>query len=206
MSRFPDAILLRLLAGRILSSMADACLHSAKRRIEARKRREERAAQVAAFSRATCGRRQPAGSATGAAARVVAARRCIYVKATKTEAAMKAPQRFIYVIGPLEGAQKVGFTTDLKSRLAALQTACSQELMLHAAVRVPFDEAHAIERRAHQLLQRSHVKNEWFDLLPSRAIVAVLQAAKVDVPSHAGVSIIFREAGQLLLPYPQPTI
>ena len=45
----PNAILLRLLAGRMFSSMADVCLQSAKRRIEARKRREEREAQVAAF-------------------------------------------------------------------------------------------------------------------------------------------------------------
>ena len=49
MRRFPDAILLRLLAGRMFSAMANACLQSAKRRIEARKRLEERAAQVAAF-------------------------------------------------------------------------------------------------------------------------------------------------------------
>ena len=56
--------------------------------------------------------------------------------------------------------------------------------MLHVAVRVPFGEARAIEWKAHQLLQRSHVKNEWFDLVPSRAIVTtVLQAAKVDMPS-----------------------
>ena len=49
MSHFPNAILLRLLAGRMFSAMANACLQSAKRRIEARKRQEERAAQVAAF-------------------------------------------------------------------------------------------------------------------------------------------------------------
>ena len=43
-SRFPNAILLRLLAGRMFSSIADACLQSAKRRIEAGRWREERAA------------------------------------------------------------------------------------------------------------------------------------------------------------------
>ena len=49
MRRLPHAILLRLQAGRMFSAMADACLKSAKRRIEARKRLDERAAQVAAF-------------------------------------------------------------------------------------------------------------------------------------------------------------
>ena len=91
---------------------------------------------------------------------------------------MKAPQRFIYVIGPLEGAQKVGLTTDPKARLATLQTGCPQELVIHVAVRVPFGEAHVVERRAHRMLERSRVKNEWFDLKPNDAIEAVLEATK----------------------------
>ena len=107
---------------------------------------------------------------------MVAARRGIYAKAAKTEGAMKAPQRFIYVIGPLEGAQKVGLTTDPKARLATLQTGCPQELVIHVAVRVPFGEAHAVERRAHRLLEQSKVKNEWFDITPEGGIAAVLAA------------------------------
>ena len=91
---------------------------------------------------------------------------------------MKAPQRFIYVIGPLEGAQKVGLTTDPKGRLATLQTGCPHELVLHVAVRVPFDEAHAVERRAHRLLARCCARNEWFDTTPAAAMNAVLAAAK----------------------------
>ncbi len=91
---------------------------------------------------------------------------------------MKAPQRFIYVIGPLEGAQKVGLTTDPKGRLATLQTGCPHELVLHVAVRVPFDEAHAVERRAHRMLARCCARNEWFDTTPTAAMSTVLLAAK----------------------------
>ncbi len=133
---------------------------------------------------------------------MVATSRDVYAKAAKTEGAMKAPQRFIYVIGPLEGAQKVGLTTDLKSRLAALQTACSQDLVLHVAVRVPFDEAHVIERRAHRMLVQTHVKNEWFDTTPARAISAVLQAGRPCTPLLPGATpVAVSEVGQLLLPY-----
>ena len=112
----PKAILLRLLAGRMFSAMADACLQSAKRRIEARKRREERGSAGRRVPGATCGRHRPARNAAGATAlngwQIAAAST---PEAPKTEGAMKAPQRFIYVIGPLEGAQKVGLTTNLKS-------------------------------------------------------------------------------------------
>ena len=112
---------------------------------------------------------------------------------------MKAPQRFIYVIGPLEGAQKVGLTTDLKSRLAALQTACSQDLVLHVAVRVPFHQAHAIERRAHRMLVQLHVKNEWFDAAPEEAMSVVLNAVKLAEDSIAEAKITSK-LKQLLLP------
>lgn len=85
--------------------------------------------------------------------------------------------RHIYVIGPPIGLQKVGLATDPRARLAALQTACPFDLLLHLAVAVPFGEAHAIERRAHRLLARSCVRNEWFDTTPAEAIAAVQSAA-----------------------------
>ena len=85
---------------------------------------------------------------------------------------------FIYVIGPLEGAQKVGPTTDPKGRLATLQTGCPHELVLHVALRVPFEEAHEVEGRAHRLLARCCARNDWFDTTPAAAMSAVLTAAK----------------------------
>ncbi len=41
---------------------------------------------------------------------------------------------------------------------------------------MPFHEAHAIERRAHRLLARSCVRNEWFETTPAEAIAAVRSA------------------------------
>ncbi len=84
--------------------------------------------------------------------------------------------RYVYVIGPLVGLQKVGIATDPRQRLATLQTACPFDLSLHLAVAVPFGEAHAIERRAHRLLARSCVRNEWFETTAKEAIAAVQTA------------------------------
>ena len=194
MSRFPNAILLRLLAGRMFSAMADACLQSAKRRIEPRKRQEERAAHMAAF-RAP---RPVSGSlpaATTTTAGMVAACCVTRFRAAKTEGAMKSLQRFIYVIGPLEGAQKVGLTTDPKGRLATLQTGCPNDLVIHVAVRVPFDEAHQIEHRAHRLLERTRVRNEWFEATPAAAMAAVLAAAH---PAKIAAPVIRSPSAQAL--------
>ena len=100
------------------------------------------------------------------------------------------PHRYVYVIGPSQGLQKVGIATDPKQRLATLQTAVPFDLHLHLAVAVPFHEAHAIERRAHRLLARSCVRNEWFEATPAEAIAAVQSATAP------------REAAK---PTPQPT-
>ncbi len=86
------------------------------------------------------------------------------------------PNRYVYVIGPPIGLQKVGIATDPKQRLATLQTACPFDLFLHLAVAVPFEDAHAIERRAHRLLARSCVRNEWFEATREEAIQAVQSA------------------------------
>ncbi len=92
------------------------------------------------------------------------------------------PWRYVYVIGPVAGLQKVGLATDPRSRLAALQTAVPFNLVLHAAVRVPFGDAHAVERRAHRLLADVCARNEWFHATPAEAIAAVQDAANPPKP------------------------
>ncbi len=89
---------------------------------------------------------------------------------------LRPPHRYLYVIGPSQGLQKVGIATEPKQRLATLQTAVPFDLHLHLAVAVPFHEAHAVERRAHRLLARSCVRNEWFETTPAEAIAAVRSA------------------------------
>ena len=94
------------------------------------------------------------------------------------------PHRFVYIIGPAQGLQKVGIATDPKQRLATFQTAVPFDLHLHLAVAVPFHDAHAIERRAHRLLARSCVRNEWFETTPQEAIAAVKSATAPRVAAN----------------------
>ncbi len=95
------------------------------------------------------------------------------------------PWRYVYVIGPAIGLQKVGLATDPRQRLATLQTAVPFNLVLHAAVRVPFAEAHKVERRAHRLLADVCARNEWFHATPAEAIAAVEEAARPPSPVPA---------------------
>ena len=95
----------------------------------------------------------------------------------------KPTHRSVYVIGPVKGLQKIGIATDPRARLATLQTAVPFDLHLHLAAAVPFDQAHVIERRAHRLLARSCIRNEWFEASPADAIAAVKTAM---APQQAG--------------------
>lgn len=85
--------------------------------------------------------------------------------------------RYVYVIGPEKGLQKVGMATDPRIRLATLQTASPQDLMIHAAIGVPFGVAPEVESKAHRLLGRMQVRNEWFAITPAEGLFAVYTAA-----------------------------
>ena len=85
--------------------------------------------------------------------------------------------RYVYVIGPTRGLQKIGMAIDPQSRLAALQTASPVELLIHAAIAVPFGAAPDVEHQAHRLLGRMCVRNEWFEATPAEALFAVYTAA-----------------------------
>jgi hypothetical protein len=67
------------------------------------------------------------------------------------------------VIGPTRGLQKIGMATDPQARLASLQTASPIDLLIHAAIAVPFGAAPDVEHQAHCLLGRMCVRNEWFE-------------------------------------------
>jgi hypothetical protein len=85
--------------------------------------------------------------------------------------------RYVYVIGPTRGLQKIGMATDPQTRLAALQTASPVDLLIHAAIAVPFGAAPDVEHQAHRLLGRMCVRNEWFEATPAEALFAVYTAA-----------------------------
>lgn len=105
--------------------------------------------------------------------------------------------RYVYVIGPMDGLQKVGMAIDPKSRLAALQTASPAGLMVHAAIAVPFGAAPDGKQQAHRLLARSCVRNEWFQTTPAETVAAVLcgcpamdgQAAIEPFPGSTGALV-----------------
>ncbi len=84
--------------------------------------------------------------------------------------------------GPRRGCKRSALATDPRVRLATLQTAVPFNLVLHAAVRVPFAQAHAVERRAHKLLADVCARNEWFHATPAEAIAAVEEAANPPKP------------------------
>ena len=85
--------------------------------------------------------------------------------------------RYVYVIGPACGLQKIGMAINPQERLAALQTASPVELLIHAAIAVPFGAAPDVEHQAHRLLGRMCVRNEWFEATPAEALFAVYTAA-----------------------------
>jgi hypothetical protein len=85
--------------------------------------------------------------------------------------------RYVYVIGPTRGFQKIGIATNPQSRLAALQTASPVDLLIHAAIAVPFRAAPDVEHQAHRLLGRMCVRSEWFEATPAEALFAVYTAA-----------------------------
>ena len=70
-----------------------------------------------------------------------------------TAACPRPLARFVYVIGPEQGLQKIGLATDPHARLATLRTASPFELHVHAAIPVPFRQAHAVEQRAQSCWQ-----------------------------------------------------
>lgn len=72
-----------------------------------------------------------------------------------------AELKHVYVIGPADGPYKVGIATDLKRRLASIQTGSAERLALHMhtpAIR----NAPSIEAGMHGLLKAYRLVGEWF--------------------------------------------
>lgn len=97
---------------------------------------------------------------------------------------------------------KVGMTTDINGRLAALQTATPFELYLITAAAHP--NAFVVERDMHDALKEYHVRNEWFkcELFEIEQIFhAVSAMATIDrVLDDPGLDQDMREAEILQMP------
>jgi hypothetical protein len=82
---------------------------------------------------------------------------------------------WIYVIGPVKGAQKIGITSDIDGRLRSYKTHSSENIKVHFKQNCPRWRARRIEREVHSVLKDKRVHGEWFDVSPKKAIYEVTQ-------------------------------
>lgn len=97
-------------------------------------------------------------------------------KGTKTTAVIE----FVYVIGyknKPDGPIKVGFTRNLKLRLAGYTSHSPDPMQYFHVLPVEAGWAKEIESRALSILYEHHRYNEWFDCDPDTAYKAIEQAA-----------------------------
>lgn len=87
---------------------------------------------------------------------------------------------FVYAIGHSVGPQKVGYSTNPRSRLHGIKRDAGDErLVIQGAFPVAQEWAIHAERMAHWLLREHHFRNEWFNCSPAEAAAAVEQAASM---------------------------
>lgn len=98
---------------------------------------------------------------------------------TTTSAADLLPKASVYVIGPAQGEQKVGFSSNPTRRLVALQAGNACTLVLHRAVRMAQAEAQAVEAWAHFVLRWRLVMREWFEVTLAEAAWAIGTAVAI---------------------------
>jgi predicted GIY-YIG superfamily endonuclease len=88
--------------------------------------------------------------------------------------AQKRGHYTIYLIGSDNSAIKIGYASNIKKRLASLQTGSPHELIvLWEFTGLTETEARKIERAAHEALKAKRLKGEWFDVTLDEAIDAV---------------------------------
>lgn len=86
----------------------------------------------------------------------------------------RAKNGFVYVIGPEENATvvKIGFATNIKDRLATLQTSTHYTLKVIAVFKATIEK----EKEIHRLFASDHIRGEWFNR--SEAIDAFVATIK----------------------------
>lgn len=76
---------------------------------------------------------------------------------------------YLYIIGPDVGHQKIGFSSDVNSRLRSLQTGNPLPLKIHHMEPIAKDRIRLMERQLHHELKHQRLKGEWFDITPEDA-------------------------------------
>lgn len=100
----------------------------------------------------------------------------------------------VYVIGTVNGMQKVGLSREPELRRLTLSHASGQELRIWLVVAGRGIDARAVERNAHQRLGHRRREGEWFAVKPEQAIAAVIAAvgdlAARTIPNTEGVGTV----------------
>ncbi len=94
---------------------------------------------------------------------------------------------YVYVIGPANGPYKIGFTSNLKKRLGALQNASPLDMIVHHQVQVTdIYAARDVEAAAHAKLASYRLRGEWFSCEVNTACEAVASNASVGSARRSG--------------------
>lgn len=93
-------------------------------------------------------------------------------------------EKHIYIVSAAERYRKIGITSAVRTRVAALRTGCPFPIKLSHSCKVAEHLALAAERLAHGQLKDRRLAGEWFDCSLEQAIAAVefgLAGAGVEV-------------------------
>lgn len=89
---------------------------------------------------------------------------------------------YVYVIGPLNGPFKIGYSRDVQSRLASLQIGSPVELKIHYHADAGIRGGRCVENYAHWLLRSHRRHGEWFSCLLGVACEAIATAIEQAEP------------------------
>ncbi len=71
---------------------------------------------------------------------------------------------YLYIIGPISGPQKIGFSKNPEIRLKTLQTAHPEKLILHHKEEIKAAIVRPLEKIIHKTIGHYRINNEWFDI------------------------------------------
>ena len=80
---------------------------------------------------------------------------------------------YIYVIGPVVGYQKIGFSQNVEKRLSSIQTGNPVKLKIHHKQEVPEHCVRLLEQKIHNEIKHKKISGEWFDITVEDAISEV---------------------------------
>lgn len=101
------------------------------------------------------------------------------------------PDCHVYVIGfgLDKSPSKVGIASNPTQRMATLQTAHHQRLLLAGSWRLPGrDMARALELSFHETQKHKHLSGEWFDYTPTQSMIILRVGLGVMLNVRAGLN------------------